>query len=83
MPTLTGHPERTPAPGAAVPALAIMLGVLLRDTLLTAVEYRSLAAGRADPAGPATGAIAVTDWITEHHDRLGQRYASDLDLHVR
>lgn len=72
-----------PVPGAAVPVLASMLGVLLRDTLLTADEYRSMAAGRADSAGPATGTIAVTDWIAEHGDELGQRYASELDLHFR
>ena len=42
-----------------------------------------MAAGRADSAGPATGTIAVTDWIREHGDELGRRYASELDLHFR
>jgi uncharacterized protein YbjT (DUF2867 family) len=72
-----------PVPGAAVPALATLLGLALRDTLLTPDEYRSMAAGLADSAGPATGTIAVTDWIREHGDELGQRYASELDLHFR
>lgn len=72
-----------PVPGAAIPAFAGLLGVVLRDTLLTADEYRSMAAGLADSAGPATGPTAVTDWISEHGDELGRRYASELDLHFR
>jgi uncharacterized protein YbjT (DUF2867 family) len=72
-----------PVPGAAIPALATLLGILLRDTLLTAEEYRSMAAGLADSAGPGTGAIGVTDWIRGHGDELGRRYASELDLHFR
>jgi nucleoside-diphosphate-sugar epimerase len=72
-----------PVPGAAIPMLAGVLGLGLRDTLLTAEEYRSMAAGLADSAGPATGTTAVTDWIREHGDELGRRYASELDLHFR
>jgi hypothetical protein len=72
-----------PVPGAAIPALASLLGVVLRDTLLTPDEYRSMAAGLADSAAPTTGTIAVTDWIGEHGDELGQHYASELDIHFR
>jgi uncharacterized protein YbjT (DUF2867 family) len=72
-----------PVPGAAIPALATLLGIALHDTLLTAEEYHSMAAGLADSTGPATGVIAVTDWIREHGDELGRRYASELDLHFR
>jgi len=77
------HSAIVPVPGAAIPALARVLGVVLRDTLLTADEYRSMTAGLADTAGPAAGTIAVTDWIREHSDELGRRYASELDLHFR
>jgi len=72
-----------PVPGAAIPALAALLGLVLRDTLLTAEEYQSMAAGMADSAAPATGEIAVTDWIRVHGDELGRHYASELDLHFR
>jgi NADH dehydrogenase len=72
-----------PVPAAAIPALAALLGLVLRDTLLTPEEYRSMAAGLADSAGPATGTIAVTDWIREHGNELGRSYASELDLHFR
>jgi len=77
------HSAIVPVPGAAIPTLARVLGVVLRDTLLTADEYRSMTAGLADTAGPAAGTIAVTDWIREHSDDLGRRYASELDLHFR
>lgn len=72
-----------PVPGALVPVLADVLNVLLRDTLMTADEYKSMAAGRADSDGPTTGKIAVTDWIAAHGDHLGRRYANELDRHFR
>jgi nucleoside-diphosphate-sugar epimerase len=72
-----------PVPGAVIPLLADMLNVVLRDTLLTADEYASMAAGRADSDGPTTGKIVLTDWIAAHGDQLGRRYANELDRHFR
>jgi nucleoside-diphosphate-sugar epimerase len=72
-----------PVPGRLVPLLAATLDVMLRDRLLTADEYASMAAGRADSAGPATGTTVLTQWIAEHGDTLGRRYASELDRHFR
>ncbi|MBO0833030.1 MAG: NAD(P)H-binding protein [Actinobacteria bacterium] len=72
-----------PVPGASIPVLARVLGAVLGDTLLTGDEYRSMAAGLADSTGPATGTVAVTDWIREHGGELGRRYANELDLHFR
>jgi uncharacterized protein YbjT (DUF2867 family) len=70
-------------PGAAVPAAAGVLGWALRDTLLTADEYRAMADGLADTDGPATGEIALTQWITQNKDTLGRRYAHEIDRHFR
>jgi uncharacterized protein YbjT (DUF2867 family) len=72
-----------PVPGAMIPVLAGALNVALRDTLLTADEYRSLAAGRADSAGPATGTTVFTQWVQAHGAELGRRYLNELDLHFR
>jgi len=72
-----------PVPGAVIPLLAGVLNVMLRDTLLTADEYKSMAAGRADSDGPTTGKIVLTDWIAAHGDQLGRRYANELDRHFR
>ena len=63
--------------------MARVLNLALRDTLLTADEYASMAAGRADSAGPATGIDVFTDWVTAHGDELGRRYANELDRHFR
>jgi uncharacterized protein YbjT (DUF2867 family) len=72
-----------PVPGALVPSLAAMLNLALRDTLLTADEYASMAAGRADSAGPTTGKVVFTDWVHAHGDELGRHYANELDRHFR
>lgn len=72
-----------PVPGAVIPAMAALLNLMLRDTLLTADEYASMAAGRADSAGPATGEVAFTSWVHAHGDELGRRYANELDRHFR
>jgi uncharacterized protein YbjT (DUF2867 family) len=68
-------------PGAAVPVLARVLGLALHDVLLTADEYRAMAAGLADTDGPATGATALSVWLAEHGDVLGLRYANELVRH--
>jgi uncharacterized protein YbjT (DUF2867 family) len=72
-----------PIPGAFIPVLAGVLNLALRDTLLTGAEYASMAAGRADSAGPATGSIVFTDWVHAHGDELGRWYANELDRHFR
>ena len=68
-------------PGATVPLLARLLGIALRDVLLTRDEYRAMAAGLADTDGPATGPTALSDWLAAHADVLGVRYASELNRH--
>jgi NADH dehydrogenase len=70
-----------PVPGPVIPVLAGILGTALRDTLLTADEYRAMADGLADSAGPATGPTVFTDWVREHGADLGRRYASEIGRH--
>ena len=72
-----------PVPGVLIPVLAGALNIALRDTLLTADEYQSMAAGRADSAGPTTGPTVFTQWVQSHGDDLGRRYLNELDLHFR
>ena len=69
-------------PGALIPA-AWLLGLALRDTLLTAEEYRAMADGLADTEGPATGETALSQWIADHEDTLGRVYANELTRHFR
>ena len=70
-------------PGVLMPPLATLLGLVLRDVLLTGEEYRAMAAGLADTEGPATGTIAVSEWIGANADSLGRTYATEIDRHFR
>lgn len=70
-------------PGAVVPVLSGALGIGLRDVLLTKEEYRAMADGLADTDGPATGRIALSEWVEAHADQLGRGYANELDRHFR
>ena len=68
-------------PGMIVPVLARLLGLALHDVLLTTEEYEAMAAGLADTDGPATGSTALSTWVAEHGDTLGQHYANELTRH--
>lgn len=70
-------------PGTVIPPLAAGLGLALRDVLLTAEEYRAMAAGLADTDGPATGTVRLSEWIKDNADTLGVRYANEIDRHFR
>jgi uncharacterized protein YbjT (DUF2867 family) len=70
-------------PGPIMPVLSSVLGLVLRDVLLTREEYEAMAAGLADTDGGATGDIALSSWLAEHADSLGRRYANEIDRHFR
>jgi NADH dehydrogenase len=70
-------------PGEVIPVAARILGLALRDTLLTSDEYHGMADGLADTDGPATGTIAITQWIAENKETLGRRYANEINRHFR
>ena len=72
---------RVPAPVLLV--MAKELGAALHDVLLTPDEYRSMVEGLADSDAPATGSVALSDWIKDHSHSLGRHYANELDLHFR
>ncbi len=70
-------------PGSVIPPAARLLGLALRDTLLTAEEYQAMADGLADTEGPATGETSLLQWITDHKGTLGRSYANELTRHFR
>ena len=72
-----------PAPGWLLPPVAEALGLVLRDRLLTSEEYHAMADGLADSGEPPTGQVKLTDWIAEHGDTLGRRYANEIQRHYR
>ena len=69
------------APPIVVLAASRALGVVMRDVLLTPEEYRSMAEGLADSDAPATGSTRLSEWLVDHGDSLGRRYANELTLH--
>lgn len=70
-------------PAPILLAMSKVLGAVVHDVLLTADEYRSMAEGLADSDAPATGTVRVSEWLADHGDTLGNRYANELDLHFR
>jgi NADH dehydrogenase len=70
-------------PGPVLIAASRVLGLVLRDTLLSSEEYYSMAAGLADSDAPAAGETVLTEWIAEHAAELGRSYANELDRHFR
>jgi nucleoside-diphosphate-sugar epimerase len=68
-------------PGVVVPPLSGLLGLVLRDVLLTRDEYKAMAGGLADTAGPATGSTLLSEWLTDHADDLGLTYANEIQRH--
>jgi len=77
------HARIVHLPHRVMPVLSRALGLVLRDVLLTGEEYRAMAGGLADTQGDATGAIALSQWLAEHADSLGRRYANEIDRHFR
>lgn len=70
-------------PGTLIPAVSSLVGLVVRDRLLTADEYRAMADGLADTDGPATGHISIIQWLADNHETLGIRYANEIDRHFR
>lgn len=70
-------------PGVLVSPLASALGFVLHDVLLTDDEYQAMADGLADTSGPATGSLALSEWVHANADSLGRRYANEIDRHFR
>lgn len=72
-----------PVPGMLVPPMSAVLGLVLRDTLLTRDEYQAMADGLADTDGPATGQVAFSEWLAASAETLGRHYANELRRHFR
>jgi uncharacterized protein YbjT (DUF2867 family) len=68
-------------PGFTVPVFSKVVGMGLKDVLLTGDEYRAMAGGLADTDGPATGTTSLYEWLSRHGPTLGLRYANELQRH--
>ena len=62
-------------------ATAGLLGLAVRDIVLTRDEIRELMSGLLVSDAPPSGRIRFSDWVASNADRLGRRYASELVRH--
>ena len=79
--TTGGRARLLPLPPSLVYAAASVMSAALRDVVLTRDEIAGLMAGHLVSTEPPTGTTRLTDWMGQHHDTLGRRYASELARH--
>ncbi len=73
------HLVHVPMPLAYLSTL--VAGWFVGDVVLTWEEYKGLMANLLAPEGPATGSRHLSEWLQENHQRLGRRYASEVERH--
>jgi uncharacterized protein YbjT (DUF2867 family) len=61
--------------------LARLIGLVVRDLVLTRDEIEGLMANLLVSRGPATGQTYLSQWLTENADTLGTSYTSELRRH--
>ena len=64
-------------PAGVVLGASKVIGLVLRDQLLTREELESTMEGLADSDAPSTGTASLAGWIAEHGDDLGRRYRNE------
>lgn len=68
-------------PPRAMAATACLLGLVVRDVVLTPDEISGLTAGLLVSHHTPHGRIAFTQWLNEHTASLGRTYANELQRH--
>jgi NADH dehydrogenase len=81
--TVGRRPMIVHVPSLVAVAAATMLGVVVRDVLVTRDELAGLMAELVATAGPATGAVPFGEWLARHADEIGREYASELLRYYR
>ena len=64
-------------------ALTRLVGLLMRDMVLTRDEVDGLMAGLLTSEAVPTGTTRLSDWLAENGDWLGRRYVSELRRNYR
>lgn len=62
-------------------AFTRLIGMVVGDTILTWEEYKGLMSNLLALEGPASGQTQLSKWLAENHDRVGKRYASEVERH--
>jgi uncharacterized protein YbjT (DUF2867 family) len=59
----------------------LITGWFVGDTVLTWEEYRGLMDNLLAPGGPPTGPTRLSEWLLQHCENVGTRYASEVARH--
>lgn len=70
-------------PRTALLATARLMGVLVRDVVLTRDEIAGLTSNLLVSSGAPTGSTRLSEWLAAHGDELGVEWASELHRHYR
>ena len=62
---------------------ARVIGLAVRDVVLTRDEVIELESRLMLSAEPPTGRVRLADWLTQNADTIGRTWASELDRHFR
>ncbi len=68
-------------PASMAWASTLLVGWMVRDVVLTWEEYRGLLDNLLFSDAPAAGATRLSEWLAEHGDSVGQKYASEVARH--
>ncbi len=72
-----------PTPPSLGLNLTRVVGVMMRDVVLTRDEVDGLMAGLFASDAAPSGTTALSSWLEDNANDLGQRYASDVKRHFR
>ena len=64
-------------------AMTGLVGLMVRDVVLTRDEVDELMAGQFTSDAPPAGTTKLSHWLTDHHDGLGRRYVAELGRNFR
>ena len=73
-------PRRPPSVDSGLTGL---VGLLMRDMVLTNDEVVGLRDGLLTSGDPPTGTTRLSDWLAQNGDGLGRRYVSELRRNYR
>ncbi len=58
-----------------------LMGLMMRDVVLTWEEYKGLMSNLLAPQGPSTGETRLNQWLSENREQIGRHYASEVARH--
>jgi NADH dehydrogenase len=81
--TVGGRARIVHLPPRVALALSRVIGVVVRDVVLTPDEVDGLLADLLVTGSPPVGTTRLADWLGARHESVGKRYASELAKHLR